>query len=80
MEGKASGVEAGLVGVGGDGLIDFEGEGEGGAAGLCRDPGLGAGLDGVEEVFKLEAERLGAGEVELFESEAGGGMGGGRRG
>lgn len=51
--------EAGAVGVGGDLGVDFEGEGEGGPAGLGGDAGLGAGADGVEEVFELEAEGFG---------------------
>jgi hypothetical protein len=42
--------------VGGDAVVDFEGEGEGGAAGFGWDAGWCAGADGVEEVFELEAK------------------------
>jgi hypothetical protein len=38
--------------------IDLEGEGEGGAALVGGDEGLGAGADGVEEGFDLQAEGL----------------------
>lgn len=65
------------MGVFGDLAIDFEGESEGGAAGFGGDARLCAGSDGGEEVFEFEAQRLGAGWVELGEGEAGGWVGGG---
>ncbi len=67
--------EAGAAGVGGDLGVDFEGEGEGGAAGFCGDAGWVAGLDGVEKVFEFEAKGFVSGDVGLGEVEAGGGMG-----
>lgn len=62
------------MGVGGDLGVDFQGEGEGVAAGFGGDTGGRAHGDGPEEVFEFEAEGFGAGWVEFFEAEAGGWM------
>jgi hypothetical protein len=40
--------------VGSDLIIDFESQGQGGAAGFGRNAGLGAAADGGEKVFELE--------------------------
>ncbi len=60
--------------MGGDLVVDFEGQGEGGAAGFGGDARLGAGADGVEEVFEFEAKGFAFGDAGLGEVEAGGGM------
>ena len=54
------------MGVGGDFLIDFQSKGQSGAAGGGVDARLRSGGYGVEEVFELEAEWLGVGEIELL--------------
>ncbi len=64
--------QAGAVSVGGDLGVDLEGEG--GAAGLGVDAGLGAGLNGVEEVFEFQAKGFAFGDAGFGEVEAGGGM------
>ncbi len=63
------------MGVGGDLLVDFEGESEGGSACFGGDAGGCARADGVEEVFQLEAKRFAFGDVGFGEGEAGGGVG-----
>jgi hypothetical protein len=60
-------LEAGAYGVGCDGLIDLEGEGECGAASFSRNMRGGAGADGVEEGFDLEPERLALLDWNFFE-------------
>ncbi len=62
------------MGVGGDLLVDLEGQGESGAAGFGGDAGRRAVADGVEEVFEFEAQGLGLGDVGLGEGEPGGGV------
>ena len=69
--GKTGLAKAGAGGVGGHGGVDFEGEGEVFSSGCRVDTGWGAVGYGVEEVFQFEAERFGAGKVELVEAEAG---------
>ncbi len=59
----------------GDLPVDFEGQGEGGAAGFGGDAGRGAVTDGVEKVFKLKAEGFAFGDVGFGERESGGGVG-----
>lgn len=63
--------QAGLLGVGCDGAVDLESEGESFAGGRRSDAWQLAGLDGTEEVFKLQAQRFGARELALVEGEAG---------
>jgi hypothetical protein len=67
--------EAGAGGVGGDPGVDFERQGEGGAAGDGGNARLGAVADGVEEVFEFEAERFAFRDAGLLHGQAGGGMG-----
>jgi len=73
-------LEAGAVGVGGDGLVDLEGKGQGGAAVFAGDEGAGAGADGVEEGLDFEAEGFAGCDGEFREGEAGGGVWAGGRG
>lgn len=68
--------EAAAGGVGGDGFIDLEGEGEGVAGLFSSDARGGSGLDGVEEGFKFELEGFAWGGGEFVEGEARGGVGG----
>ena len=58
------------MGVIGDGLVDVEGESEGGAAVLSRDPRCGAGADGGEEGLDLEAEGFALFDGGLVEVQA----------
>ncbi len=66
--------EAGAVGVGGNLLVDLEGEGEGCAAGGAGHARWNAVADGVQEVFKLKAEGFAFGDVGFCEGESGGGV------
>lgn len=59
------------MGVGGDLLVDFEGEGEGGASGFAGDSGGCTVAHGLEEVFEFEAEGFGALEFEFLQGQAG---------
>jgi hypothetical protein len=47
MTSKRKKLEAGAVGVGGDGFVDLKGQGKGGAAFFGGNLGDGAGADGV---------------------------------
>jgi hypothetical protein len=62
------------LGVGGDAVVDLQRECECGAAVVAGDAGRGAGADGVEEVFKFEAQRLAVGDLDLLQGETGGGV------
>lgn len=61
--------ETGSFGVVGDGLIDFEGQGQGGAAVFGGDLRRLADADGFEERFDFEAQRLGRVHLRLVEGE-----------
>ncbi len=52
-----------------DGLVDLEGEGEGGAAVFAGDQGSGLVVDSAEEGFDFEAQGLSRGDVRLGEFE-----------
>src|ERR1700729_2561233 len=66
--------ESGALRVGSDCLVDFEGEGEGGAAFFGRDEWGGAGSYGVEEGCDLEAEGFAWFYCYFVERQAGGGV------
>src|SRR5665213_1074835 len=67
--------ESRAVGVGGDGRVDIEGQGEGGAALRAGYAGGGAGPDRGEEVFEFQAEGFGFFYGEFLEVEARGWVG-----
>ena len=57
--------------MGGDGGIDIESEGEGGAAILTGDPRPGACADAIEERFDFEAQGLAGFQGGLIDMETG---------
>ena len=64
-------LEAGVLGVGCDGLLNLECQGKGIAGLLSSDLRAGTGLNGLEEGFNFKAQRLTRGDVGLVHAQGG---------